>query len=574
MEVKSSSNLHNTAANMPPNTQKSSDNLMRSQLFRHHHSHHHQPQQQQQQQMIQQPIHLLNRKGSSGSIQSRTCKTEGHGVSATVCANCGTTTTPLWRRAPSGETICNACGLYLKARNTVRPPWLKRNAIKKATPVVLETPENNNSGTCPGDGHCDGTGGSSSCDGCPAYNQHQVNRQALVCANCGTNTTPLWRRDEAGNTICNACGLYFKLHNVHRPVTMKRSVIKRRKRVALATSPSPSHNQSGGSDNETQSRKGRVNHPPTPASTSGSERGEYISSDDDICSVEEINARRKRKADSEDSRIITTATSKRRCGNSRQVPPIEDYISSSKRSSFHHVEGWNPNNNYDDNHRRRSLTPVEPSLNSNLPQVHIHQNNTGSYNGRLMGTPSVPLPSVFHNDGSSSPNQPSSSISALLNPSSPTTVPPQLPPISSIPPSVGNTNLGLPLPLNNGSHHPQTAPLPNTAVTDPNITQQVLQAHRQELQREVSHLSMLLNRTTAILVGLDQAMASNAAARNIDNGGSLPSMNYGSSPDNTLYNGQKSYSGLPSPPVNAGMGQKSYINLPPLSPSTSSDASR
>ncbi|PKC16140.1 glucocorticoid receptor-like (DNA-binding domain), partial [Rhizophagus irregularis] len=151
--------------------------------------------------MIQQPIHLLNRKGSSGSIQSRSCKTEGHGVSATVCANCGTTTTPLWRRAPSGETICNACGLYLKARNTVRPPWLKRNAIKKAPPVVPETPENNNSGT------------------------------SLLCANCGTNTTPLWRRDEAGNTICNACGLYFKLHNVHRPVTMKRSVIKRRKRV-------------------------------------------------------------------------------------------------------------------------------------------------------------------------------------------------------------------------------------------------------------------------------------------------------------------------------------------------------
>ncbi|KAI8984055.1 GATA zinc finger-domain-containing protein, partial [Mycotypha africana] len=43
-------------------------------------------------------------------------------VSATVCANCGTTTTPLWRRAPTGETICNACGLYLKARNQYRPP--------------------------------------------------------------------------------------------------------------------------------------------------------------------------------------------------------------------------------------------------------------------------------------------------------------------------------------------------------------------------------------------------------------------------------------------------------------------
>jgi transcription initiation factor TFIIIB Brf1 subunit/transcription initiation factor TFIIB len=486
---------------MPPNTSQNSDNSHMQLHHRQQHTHH-------TQQMIQQPMQLINRKGSSGSIQSRPCKSEGHGVSATVCANCGTTTTPLWRRAPNGETICNACGLYLKARNTVRPPWLKRNAIKKATPVP-EIPESNNNGTCPGDGHCDGTGGSSSCDGCPAYNQHQVNRQALICANCGTNTTPLWRRDEAGNTICNACGLYFKLHNVHRPVTMKRSVIKRRKRVALATSPPPPTNQA---DNEHQSRRGRVHHPaPTPPTppTPTSISGDYLSSasDDEISSVEE-NVSRKRKADD------SINSNKRRC---RQVPPIEDYISKRHRGETM----WNTNNSYEDV-RRRSLTPVEPSLNSNLPQVHIHQNN--SYNGsRLMGTPSVPLPSVFHNDGinhCSVPTQSSSSISALLNPSSPTTVPPQLPPISSIPPAqnIPQSHMGL-----------STAPLTSA---DTNITQQVLHAHRQELQREVSHLSMLLNRTTAILVGLDQAMASNAAARH----------------------------GLPSPP---GMGQKSYVNLPP-----------
>lgn len=51
-----------------------------------------------------------------------------------------------------------------------------------------------------------------------------------ICANCQTTNTPLWRRDANGNTICNACGLYYKLHMVHRPITMMRTEIKRRKR--------------------------------------------------------------------------------------------------------------------------------------------------------------------------------------------------------------------------------------------------------------------------------------------------------------------------------------------------------
>ena len=36
----------------------------------------------------------------------------------------------------------------------------------------------------------------------------------MICANCQTNTTTLWRRNAQGEPVCNACGLYFKLHGV------------------------------------------------------------------------------------------------------------------------------------------------------------------------------------------------------------------------------------------------------------------------------------------------------------------------------------------------------------------------
>ncbi|XP_040564983.1 uncharacterized protein [Lepeophtheirus salmonis] len=50
------------------------------------------------------------------------------------------------------------------------------------------------------------------------------------CVNCFTKTTSLWRRDGSGSSICNACGLYFKLHGVDRPLQYRKDHIQTRKR--------------------------------------------------------------------------------------------------------------------------------------------------------------------------------------------------------------------------------------------------------------------------------------------------------------------------------------------------------
>lgn len=58
-----------------------------------------------------------------------------------------------------------------------------------------------------------------------------------TCTNCFTQTTPLWRRNPEGHPLCNACGLFLKLHGVVRPLSLKTDVIKKRNRGSGSTLP-------------------------------------------------------------------------------------------------------------------------------------------------------------------------------------------------------------------------------------------------------------------------------------------------------------------------------------------------
>ncbi|EAU87922.1 GATA-binding factor 6-B [Coprinopsis cinerea okayama7 len=113
------------------------------------------------------------------------------------CSNCGATHTPLWRRGLNDELNCNACGLYCKLHKRPRPKSMRNN-------------------------HGEGR-------------QQVQPRQETVdvmaqCYNCHTTATPLWRKDDEGKTVCNACGLYYKLHGSARPISMKSDVIRKRSR--------------------------------------------------------------------------------------------------------------------------------------------------------------------------------------------------------------------------------------------------------------------------------------------------------------------------------------------------------
>ncbi|XP_026855701.2 transcription factor GATA-4 [Electrophorus electricus] len=133
-------------------------------------------------------LHSLQTGGTGAATRHPNLELFDDFAEGRECVNCGAMSTPLWRRDGTGHYLCNACGLYHKM-NGINRPLIK-----------------------------------------PQRRLSASRRVGLSCTNCHTTTTTLWRRNTEGEPVCNACGLYMKLHGVPRPLAMKKEGIQTRKR--------------------------------------------------------------------------------------------------------------------------------------------------------------------------------------------------------------------------------------------------------------------------------------------------------------------------------------------------------
>ncbi|KAH9448209.1 hypothetical protein H4Q26_009036 [Puccinia striiformis f. sp. tritici PST-130] len=114
-----------------------------------------------------------------------------------ICVNCRGTQTPLWRRGPSDELLCNACGVFYKVHKKHRPATLSKYNKYMGSSASTSNGETGQQGA------------------------------KIQCTNCDATATPMWRKAPDGSLLCNACALYYKCHKRPRPTNASKRLLNR-----------------------------------------------------------------------------------------------------------------------------------------------------------------------------------------------------------------------------------------------------------------------------------------------------------------------------------------------------------
>ncbi len=134
--------------------------------------------------------------------------TRAHGSSASVSDMRNRSNDPRTKKIPRTSSTPNAVHLGQQAAMQSRPQSSPNSPPESGFSSVAPSRPGSPGGSRSGDNN-----------GVPT-----------TCTNCFTQTTPLWRRNPEGHPLCNACGLFLKLHGVVRPLSLKTDVIKKRNR--------------------------------------------------------------------------------------------------------------------------------------------------------------------------------------------------------------------------------------------------------------------------------------------------------------------------------------------------------
>ncbi|KAF2083148.1 hypothetical protein K490DRAFT_15583, partial [Saccharata proteae CBS 121410] len=185
---------------------------------------------------------------SSGGSLGRT-----HGSAASVSEIRNRGNDPRRQKIPRTSSTPNAAGLAHAAMHNQRPQSSPNSPPESAFSSAAPSRPASPGGTKPGDSNNSNNNNNNNNSGVPT-----------TCTNCFTQTTPLWRRNPEGHPLCNACGLFLKLHGVVRPLSLKTDVIKKRNRGSGNSVPVNSTRSS-----KKSSRKNSIAHTPATTPTSG-----------------------------------------------------------------------------------------------------------------------------------------------------------------------------------------------------------------------------------------------------------------------------------------------------------------